>query len=147
MHFAESTFVVLVNPSEIPGQWVAHCLNLDVVTQGDSVQHAFAMAEEAVRLVIEDDLSHGLDPLERPKAPEDKWQMASTVLKSGRPLPSIEDPSRIAGAVGYLSVVVPVGALPEHARPTPPEVRAIPPAWQIASLLDLRNARNLPRAS
>lgn len=146
MRFAEATFLVLVNPSEIAGQWVAHCLNLDVVTQGDSVQHAFAMVEEAVRLVIEDDLAQGLDPLERPQAPEDRWQVANSVLKSGHPLPSIDDPSKISGAVGYLSLVVPIGALPAHAKPMLPEVRVIPPAWQIAALRDSRNGQDIPRA-
>jgi predicted RNase H-like HicB family nuclease len=35
-------------------QWVAVCLEYDVVTQGDSEEHAKAMIKEAVELHLED---------------------------------------------------------------------------------------------
>jgi len=35
-------------------QWVAMCLEYDVVTQGDSEEHAKAMLKEAVELHLED---------------------------------------------------------------------------------------------
>jgi len=35
-------------------QWVAHCLEYDVTTQGDNEEHALAMIKEAVELHIED---------------------------------------------------------------------------------------------
>lgn len=136
---AEATFVVLVTPSkDVQGQWVAHCLNIDVVTQGDSIQHAFAMAREAVMQVVEDDLAHGFDPLERPDADESCWRVMQQTVRQGRPLTGIADFQKVKAAIGYLSIVVPNEALPEHARPA--EVEIMPPAWQIAALADLRNA-------
>jgi predicted RNase H-like HicB family nuclease len=54
-----------VTPSEISGQWVSHCLNFDVVSQGDSPEHAYQMALEATELVVLDDLAHGLNPFDR----------------------------------------------------------------------------------
>jgi predicted RNase H-like HicB family nuclease len=35
-------------------QWVAMCLEYDVVTQGDTEEHAKAMLKEAVELYLED---------------------------------------------------------------------------------------------
>ncbi len=35
-------------------QWVAQCLELDVVTQGDNEEHAKTMLREAVELELED---------------------------------------------------------------------------------------------
>jgi len=35
-------------------QWVAHCLEYDVATQGSSEEHAIAMIKEAVELHLED---------------------------------------------------------------------------------------------
>lgn len=49
--------------------WVSHVLELDLVTQGDSIGHALAMAHEAADMVFLDDLNRGLDPLAR-RAPD-----------------------------------------------------------------------------
>jgi predicted RNase H-like HicB family nuclease len=55
--------------------WDAICLPLGVVTQGDSVAHAFEMLTEAVLMVIDDDLECGRDPLKTRKAsPVELWQ-------------------------------------------------------------------------
>lgn len=133
MRTASSTFTILITPAEsLPGQWVAHCLNIDLVTQGNSIEHAFEMAREAVLLVVEDDLRNSLDPLDRPSAPPDCWASVQDIMQQGCPLSDVRDPGEIAAAIGMLRVTVPQDALPEHARP--PEVEALPPAWQIASL-------------
>lgn len=58
---------------ELPGQWVAHCLDVDVVTYGNSLRHALEMLREAVDLVVVEDLSTGLEPLER-SAPREEWE-------------------------------------------------------------------------
>lgn len=58
---------------EVPGQWLAHCLDVDVVTYGNSLKHALDMAREAVDLVIKDDLASGLEPMER-SAPREEWE-------------------------------------------------------------------------
>jgi predicted RNase H-like HicB family nuclease len=44
-------------------QWVAACLEYDVVTQGDSEEHAKVMLKEAVELYLEDLSRPELDAL------------------------------------------------------------------------------------
>ena len=51
-------------------QWLAQCLELDVVTQGDNEQHALAMIKEAVELHLEDMSEADLDALFQPIAGE-----------------------------------------------------------------------------
>lgn len=64
---------VMVRPAEsVAGQWIAHCLDFDVVTQGDSLEHALAMVHEAAVMVALDDLNSGRDPLDR-RAPESSF--------------------------------------------------------------------------
>ena len=70
---------------DLPGQWLAHCLDLDVMTQGNSLAHAIEMAREAVRMVIEDDLDAGRDPLDR-RAPEEDWTELYAVLDHLHPV-------------------------------------------------------------
>ena len=70
---------VLVTPSEIDGVWVSHCLDLDIVSQGDSVEHAMKMLLEAVGMLVMDDLAHGLDPMERPSADSEYWELADRI--------------------------------------------------------------------
>lgn len=140
-HLAETTVVVLVTPAEdVPGAWNAHCLTMDLMTQGESVQHAFMMAHEALLQIVVDDLAQGLDPLERPRAPRECWEMVGRTLEHGQPLSTISNPEEIGAAVGYLRVTVPRDALPEHARPPLPEVEMMPPMWQVAALKTLRNS-------
>lgn len=53
-------------------RWEAHVLDLDVITYGDSLQHAVQMALEAARMVLEDDLMDEREPLHR-RAPDADW--------------------------------------------------------------------------
>lgn len=123
--------VVLVTPApDLPGQWIAHVLNLDLVTQGDSVEHALEMSREAVALVLEDDLSRGLDSFQRRRAEPTFWQLVTEALQSGLPLPSVADRSRIRAAVARLQVTL---------APNQPEAVLDPPAWQVAALNDMRS--------
>jgi hypothetical protein len=136
---AETNLTVLVTPAQdLPGQWVAHCLNIDIVTQGDSIQHALAMAREAVLMVVRDDLIRGRDPLQRRPAPEECWEPLIALHRHGRPLSSFKDQSHVQVAAGMLKLHVPIDALPPHARPSEPEVEMLP-AWQIAALESLRS--------
>jgi predicted RNase H-like HicB family nuclease len=138
---AETTMVVLVTPSEqVAGQWVAHCLNLDILTQGNSIEHAFEMAQEAILMAIEDDIAENQDPLGRQPAPKECWDFFVRVVQHGHPLESIEDKSTISAVVGMLKVAVPLAALPAPARSEMvPEMT--PPPWQIAALRDLRSSQ------
>jgi len=67
------TTMAYVFPSEIRGQWVAHSLHLDVVSQGDSVGDAIASLEEAVAICVEDDAQGGFDLWDRGPAPDEDW--------------------------------------------------------------------------
>lgn len=62
---------VLVHPAEdVPGQWVGHCLELDILSVGTSPEHALAMTTEAVQMCVDDDVAHGWDPFARRPAPD-----------------------------------------------------------------------------
>ena len=65
----------VVFPAEdLPGQWIAHCLELDIVTQGNSEQHALEMLDDALRLVAYENLRAGQPPFEFCSAPPEDWQ-------------------------------------------------------------------------
>lgn len=76
---------VIFKPAEdIPGTWVAHCLDLDVITSGTSLPHALGMILEAAAMTIEEDLNSGRNPLER-RAPPEFWQEMERIITGGRP--------------------------------------------------------------
>lgn len=128
---------VLVTPAtDQPGAWVAHCLNLDVVSQGDSIEHALEMVREAVVMAVNDDLEAGLDPLERAPAPDEYWGVFDHVHRMGCPVDQVRDRSRITALVTKLKITRPDHpALDGHG-----ETEELPPAWQIAALESLRNS-------
>ena len=64
-------WVLVTKSKQVPGQWVAHCLTWDIVTQGNSIEHALEMVGEAVRTCVVDDLTNGLDPRGRNCADEE----------------------------------------------------------------------------
>lgn len=73
----------LIYPSrQVSGQWVAHCLELDLVTQGNSEKHALEMMAEAVELVAEENVRNGLPPLVFRSAPVADWNL----LRSAEPM-------------------------------------------------------------
>jgi predicted RNase H-like HicB family nuclease len=77
-------FSVLIHSApDVEGAWIAHCLNLDVVTFGDSPKHAFEMVVDALAMVIQDDVEAGRDPLERKSAPQECWQMLEKIEQRG----------------------------------------------------------------
>ena len=60
--------------TDLPGVWVGHCLDLDLVTQGPSENDALLALREAIDLVYEWDKENGLDPLLcRKPAPQEEW--------------------------------------------------------------------------
>jgi len=61
--------VVIYPASDIKGQWIAHCLETDVVTQGDSTDHAFEMMAETLESISKFNLSHGRFPVALTPAP------------------------------------------------------------------------------
>ena len=78
---------VLIQPADdLPGVWVAHALDFDVVSQGDSVEHAMQMIAEAVSIVLEEDIESGDDPYAR-RAPDQFWERLYDVMAHGERLP------------------------------------------------------------
>lgn len=73
---------VIFRADDLPGQWVAHCLELDIVTQGNSAKHAVEMLDDALRAVAQENMSHGREPFEFRSAPTEDWQR----YREGEPL-------------------------------------------------------------
>jgi predicted RNase H-like HicB family nuclease len=71
-HISFSGWAYITRAEDVPGCWVAHCLDFNIMSAGDSPQHALEMVHEAVGLALADDLSRGLDPHAR-KADDDDW--------------------------------------------------------------------------
>lgn len=72
--------VYLTRAPDLDGQWVGHCLDVDVVSQGDSLKQAYEMTREAVEIVVLDDLNTGREPAER-SAPREEWAAAYAKVK------------------------------------------------------------------
>lgn len=70
---------------DVPGEWVGHCLDLDVISQGTTLQHALRMLGEACFMVVRDDVSAGRDPLDR-RAPQPSWDSMFNIANHGRPV-------------------------------------------------------------
>ena len=65
-------WVVLRRAEDVKGEWVAHCLDFDLVAQGLSMQEAAEAAKEAIGLVLTDDIEAKLNPYDR-RAPQRFW--------------------------------------------------------------------------
>ncbi len=76
--------VFLTRAPDVAGQWVGHCLEVDVVSQGNSLRHAYEMTREAVEMVVLDDLDLGREPTLR-SAPREEWEAAYRVVQSANP--------------------------------------------------------------
>ncbi len=71
-----ASLTYLIFPSgDLPGVWVGHCLEVDVVSQGEEgggPEHALEMTLQAAAITIEFDKREGRDPFDR-MAPEEYW--------------------------------------------------------------------------
>lgn len=78
---------------DMPGEWLTHSLDLDIIAQGSSPQAAFQSLEESILEMIAFRLSRGLRPVEWNSAPDDVWVLAEKaaggVVLDRKP-PSIE---------------------------------------------------------
>lgn len=80
---------VVVRPApDLPKTWVAHCLDLDVISQGDSPLHAIDSVFEAVRMTVDSDLERGADPFAR-RAPEENWTDLWSIVRRGDRTPTL----------------------------------------------------------
>jgi len=84
-------FSVLVRrEAGLEDQWVAHCLNWDLVSQGDSPAHAIQMVHEAIHIAIAEDVSDGFDPSERHSAPKALWELFARIQQVGTRISSAD---------------------------------------------------------
>lgn len=64
----------LIYPAkDLPGEWVSHCLDLDIVSQGRDAGHALEMLCEAITLSVRWAIEEGRPPLELRPAPSEDW--------------------------------------------------------------------------
>ena len=90
----ELTYVVM--PAEdVPGDWIGHCLELDVISQGVDPGHALMMVMEAAAIIMSDDRASGRNPWAR-CAPEEYW-----------PPEALEEWTEKRKELGRLRIVVP----------------------------------------
>ncbi|MFA5053352.1 MAG: hypothetical protein WC565_04800 [Parcubacteria group bacterium] len=96
---------------DVPSQWVAHCLELDVVTQGNDLDHACKMLLEACAMVLLDDIEARRDISER-RAPDEFWDRLWGVVRHGKQGSWEEISKALQGrdgaAAGQMTFMVPV---------------------------------------
>lgn len=97
--------VLLTRCEDLPDQWAAHCLEFDLVTQGSSIEDAMSMATEAVAQAVVDDLERGLDPFDRPSAPDEDWELFHKTHRYGRPLEAVPR-DRVARVVARMRLAI-----------------------------------------
>ncbi|MEZ4432843.1 MAG: hypothetical protein R3F65_10545 [bacterium] len=85
-------FKLLVEPaSDVPGSWLAHILDIDVVTYGGGFREAMDLGLEAAALVVSDDLANGLNPLDRARAPIEVYRRVARIMESQCPPMTVEE--------------------------------------------------------
>lgn len=100
---------VVVRPAaDLKGQWVAHCLDLDLVTYGNSLRHAMDMVHEAAEATILDDLNSKNDPMDR-RAPRECWdEMWKKLMPRTQQVPDVpklfERESAVALVIAQLTM-------------------------------------------
>lgn len=72
---------------DVPGQWQVYCLNVNVVSYGNSPEHALEMGREAASIVIIDDLNKGSEPTRR-RASEEDWNRFNLLQKEAQKIDS-----------------------------------------------------------
>jgi predicted RNase H-like HicB family nuclease len=133
---------VLVTPAaDLPDQWVAHCLQLDIVTQGNSIEHAFKMICEACELSMNADLEDGLDPFDREPAPDEDWNPYYAIMKQSIPLSRVpaEKRNKLKAIAG--EIVATLHEKSEHIEP----LLNLTPAWQHLASRDAARSSVAPR--
>jgi predicted RNase H-like HicB family nuclease len=119
-------WVTVRRADDVPGEWVSHVLDLDVVTQGQSVQHALHMAREAAEMVILHDLNDSKDPLARGEtAPEECWSLLWRIQGRGRKLGSVQELDDVLSASKGTGVVQIMVGVERHV----PDVDESQVAW------------------
>lgn len=72
--------VVLYPAPDLEGQWIAHGLETDVVTQGDSAEHALAMMADALQTLTTYQAVRHRPALRLRPAPKEVWDLAAEAV-------------------------------------------------------------------
>ena len=88
---------------DVPGAWLALCLDFDVVSQGSSLEDAMSMIREAVELTAADDLAQGRDPALR-RAPKEDWDAFWREAITGATARPIDAVVRHEAAVRHVAI-------------------------------------------
>lgn len=146
MRIFERNFWLLVKPADdVPGQWVGHCLELDILSVGESLREAIRMTSEAMCESIVDDIGQGRSPLERRPAPPEYTTELNRVLSEGQQLQLAQLAGNERGTVALqihfhleqLEAEEPTRALVAGEQVAPqyhphPQLEQLPPAWLMA---------------
>ena len=81
---------VLTPCKDIPGEWLAHCLTTDIITQGAGLQQACEALGEALQLCAGDDADNGRDFYDRKPAPTEYWVEAVAALIAEKQAAALE---------------------------------------------------------
>lgn len=97
------TSVLLTAAADVPGEFVAHCLDYDIMSQGRDPLHALKMVQEAIQLMAEHECNKGRDLLRRRHAPNADWTLFYKIMKTGK---RIEKPSDLGARVAAAAVMI-----------------------------------------
>jgi hypothetical protein len=126
--------VLIRGADDLPGVWVAHCLNWDLISQGGSPSAAAQAIAEAIVLAIEADEADDLDPDERLPAPAEDWDLFRKTLNNGARV-AAADVDRLAARGSVIAAVMYLASLhaTSHGR-SGRELPSVPPPFMIAAL-------------
>lgn len=71
--FQHRLHAVIYPAPDVPGTWISHCLELDIMSLGNSAPHALDMLAEAIQLTAAENIKDGRPPLHFRSAPADVW--------------------------------------------------------------------------
>lgn len=72
--------VVLYPAPDLPGQWIGHGLETDIVTQGDSAEHALAMMADALRALTTYQALRRRPSRQLRPAPKEVWDLVADAI-------------------------------------------------------------------
>ena len=138
---------ILVFPAEdLTGTWLAHCLDLDVMSFGGSVREALDNVRTTSFEVIANEIEHGRDPFARRARVEDTlWNTLNDVVKRGEPIQDLAtlETNDLTCLVTQARIHIHRAPLrpPAEARPTPlrvhdpaaDDIRDVPFYWATAN--------------
>lgn len=75
---------LLVKPADdAPGRWLAYCLDVNLVSEGHSVEEALKSLQDVLSIAFLDDCKRGQNPLTRNAAAPRFWKFFSLIRQTG----------------------------------------------------------------